>query len=280
MTTVIKLSHLFQLYRPNNGDETHPNDAYRILLLTSTQFSSSSYVDPHSLSTAKSHSKPSERPTEKSLNLNMGKDHVITATHGKCTIDTLRHLFLDLNHGLDIGDLRLRHLLNLRQPGDAVLEDNNDGQGARANLPKNLPPLAWQINACAVDISFKILAGVKKMIDSIPEGRGAVATSKAKTCTHEYINRIGITSPAMTITADDKRSKTGKPAPDLFLLAAECLGFGAKRCVVFEDSPSGIRTGVALGATVIAARKSHPREQVQGNRAHYVVDNMGKVRCI
>lgn len=40
---------------------------------------------------------------------------------------------------------------------------------------------AWQEEAAAVDRSVRILPGVKKMIESIPEGRYAVATSGAKT---------------------------------------------------------------------------------------------------
>lgn len=40
---------------------------------------------------------------------------------------------------------------------------------------------AWQIEATSVDRSVRILPGVKKMMDSIPEGKYAVATSGAKT---------------------------------------------------------------------------------------------------
>ena len=93
------------------------------------------------------------------------------------------------------------------------------------------------------------------------------------------MKRVGITPPTVTITADDKRLKAGKPAPDPFLLAAECLGYDAKKCVVFEDSPSGIRAGVASGATVIAVCTSHEREKIEGCGAHYLVDNMENVHC-
>jgi len=81
------------------------------------------------------------------------------------------------------------------------------------------------------------------------------------------MERVGITPPPVTITADDRRLKAGKPAPDPFLLAAECLGFDAKRCVVFEDSPSGIKAGVVSGATVIALCE---RSKVEGCGAHYI----------
>ena len=93
------------------------------------------------------------------------------------------------------------------------------------------------------------------------------------------MTRVGITPPKVTITADDKRLKAGKPAPDPFLLAAKELGFDAKKCVVFEDSPSGIRAGVASGVTVIAVCTSHERSKIENCGAHYLVDNMEKVHC-
>ncbi|KAH8106667.1 HAD-like protein [Phellopilus nigrolimitatus] len=138
---------------------------------------------------------------------------------------------------------------------------------------------AWEMEADAVDRSIRILPGVKDMIACIPDGRYAVATSGAKTYAYGAMTRVGITPPPVTITADDKRLKAGKPAPDPFLLAASCLGFDAKRCVVFEDSPSGIRAGVASGATVIAVCTSHERAKIEGCGAHFVVNDMRKVRC-
>ncbi|THU76145.1 HAD-like protein [Dendrothele bispora CBS 962.96] len=117
------------------------------------------------------------------------------------------------------------------------------------------------------------------MIQSIPSGKYAVATSGAKTYAYGCMTRVGITPPPVTITADDKRLKAGKPAPDPFLLAAKCLGYDAKKCVVFEDSPSGIRAGVASGATVIALCTSHEREKIENCGAHYLVPNMESVKC-
>jgi HAD superfamily hydrolase (TIGR01509 family) len=43
----------------------------------------------------------------------------------------------------------------------------------------------------------------------------------------------------------------GKPAPDLFLLAARQLGVAPGDCVVFEDSVAGITAAVAAGMTGI-----------------------------
>ncbi|KAI0821979.1 HAD-like protein [Trametes gibbosa] len=139
---------------------------------------------------------------------------------------------------------------------------------------------AWQLEAAAVDRSVRILPGVKRVMDSIPKGRYAVATSGAKTYAYGCMTRVGITPPEVTITADDKRLKAGKPAPDPFLLAAKELGFDAARCVVFEDSPSGIRAGVASGATVIAVCTSHERSKIEHCGAHYIVENMEQIDII
>ena len=45
--------------------------------------------------------------------------------------------------------------------------------------------------------------------------------------------------------------KKGKPAPDIFLLAAEKIGVPINECIVFEDSFNGIRAAYAAGARAI-----------------------------
>ncbi|KAJ7176061.1 HAD-like domain-containing protein [Mycena crocata] len=163
---------------------------------------------------------------------------------------------------------------------DPIMEETHDSildDETRAEKLARHEFVAWQLEAQGVDRAVRILPGVKRIMDSIPTGRYAVATSGAKTYAHGCMTRVGITPPAVTITADDKRLKAGKPAPDPFLLAAKCLGFAAERCVVFEDSPSGIRAGVASGATVIAVCTSHTRDQIADCGAHYLVENMEQV---
>jgi HAD superfamily hydrolase (TIGR01509 family) len=44
----------------------------------------------------------------------------------------------------------------------------------------------------------------------------------------------------------------GKPAPDVFLFAADRMGVAPGRCAVIEDSISGVEAGVAAGMTVFA----------------------------
>lgn len=48
-----------------------------------------------------------------------------------------------------------------------------------------------------------------------------------------------------------EKVKHGKPAPDIYLLAAKTMGFEPAHCVVVEDSVSGVTAGVAAGMHVI-----------------------------
>lgn len=50
----------------------------------------------------------------------------------------------------------------------------------------------------------------------------------------------------------------GKPAPDLFLHAAERMGFAPGDCVVVEDSDPGIAAGLAAGMRTLAYRPAGP----------------------
>lgn len=51
--------------------------------------------------------------------------------------------------------------------------------------------------------------------------------------------------------------KNAKPAPDLFLFAAERMGVTPERCLVVEDSVAGVKAGVAAGMQVVGFTGSH-----------------------
>ena len=55
-----------------------------------------------------------------------------------------------------------------------------------------------------------------------------------------------------------------KPAPDIFLKAAERLGISAHECLVIEDAVSGVTAGKAAGARVLALTTSFTPDELTG----------------
>jgi HAD superfamily hydrolase (TIGR01509 family) len=69
--------------------------------------------------------------------------------------------------------------------------------------------------------------------------------------------------------------KHGKPAPDIFLRAAELLKVAPHQCWVIEDSKPGVAAGLAAGMRVIAITNTHPAEQLA--HATHVVRTYGEI---
>jgi len=82
----------------------------------------------------------------------------------------------------------------------------------------------------------------------------AVATSSARPVyelktTH---HRSWFAGFDVVVTGDDPRVARGKPAPDIYLLAARELGVAPTRCVAVEDAPAGVDAARAAGMRVVA----------------------------
>ncbi|HEV7238776.1 MAG TPA: HAD-IA family hydrolase [Thermoanaerobaculia bacterium] len=60
----------------------------------------------------------------------------------------------------------------------------------------------------------------------------------------------------------------GKPDPEPYLKGAALLGVSPEDCIVLEDAPAGVESGVRAGMTVIAILTSHTPEQLSGAAAH------------
>ena len=67
----------------------------------------------------------------------------------------------------------------------------------------------------------------------------------------------------------------GKPAPDIFLHAAELLESNPARCCVIEDSEAGVQAALAAGMRVIAITNSLPPARLA--RAHHVVNSYEEI---
>ncbi|HET6806713.1 MAG TPA: HAD family hydrolase [Frateuria sp.] len=68
----------------------------------------------------------------------------------------------------------------------------------------------------------------------------------------------------------------GKPAPDLFLHAARCMGVAPAACVVVEDSPAGVLAGLAAGMTVLGFAARTPPARLHEAGAHQVFSAMSR----
>jgi beta-phosphoglucomutase-like phosphatase (HAD superfamily) len=61
----------------------------------------------------------------------------------------------------------------------------------------------------------------------------------------------------------------GKPAPDLFLHAAERMGAVPERCAVVEDSPLGVRAARSAGMDVYAFTAMTPAAELPGATGYF-----------
>jgi HAD superfamily hydrolase (TIGR01509 family) len=81
--------------------------------------------------------------------------------------------------------------------------------------------------------------------------RWAVATSSPRAQAEEILDRLGLLADCSTIAGGDEVVQ-GKPAPDIYLLAAERLGVLPGECLALEDSAPGCRAAIAAGMLVAA----------------------------
>ena len=81
----------------------------------------------------------------------------------------------------------------------------------------------------------------------------AVASSSVRERLERTLAHAGLEFE-VTIAGDEVEH--GKPAPDMFLLAAARLGIEPARCVVIEDSPPGVAAGRAAGMPTLGVRRA------------------------
>lgn len=72
-----------------------------------------------------------------------------------------------------------------------------------------------------------------------------------------------------------KDIEDGKPAPQIFEVAAQRLKQSADQCIVFEDSPPGIEAAQKAGMQIVALTTSLPPDQLKA--ANLVINNYEEV---
>jgi HAD superfamily hydrolase (TIGR01509 family) len=101
--------------------------------------------------------------------------------------------------------------------------------------------------------ALDLLPGVRERLEEARALglRTAVASSSSSQWVEGWLERHQIRRFFDAVCCRDHVERV-KPAPDLFLLAAARLDVGPARCLVFEDSPNGIRAARAAGMRCVA----------------------------
>ncbi|HZF87183.1 HAD family hydrolase [Streptomyces sp.] len=156
------------------------------------------------------------------------------------------------------------HDLILERTGQRLPEDFDDVFHARV--------------FAAFEQELKAVSGVAEVLEKLAaEG---VPYCVASSGSHERI-RVGHRAAGLERWFDDERIFSsqdvgrGKPAPDLFLYAAERMGVPPQRCAVVEDSPLGVRAAVAAGMDVYGFTSMTPAGKLAGATALF--SDMGEL---
>lgn len=101
----------------------------------------------------------------------------------------------------------------------------------------------------------------------------AIVTSGSMPVARARHKIAGLPAPEVFVTAE--RVKRGKPEPDAYLLGAQLLGLAPQECVVVEDAPAGVLSGLAAGCHVIAVNA--PADTPRLNEVDLVLHSLEQI---
>ena len=134
-------------------------------------------------------------------------------------------------------------------PGAAIVRDLN------TNFGSNLPPDQVETDKVEWYLAHHTeIGGIEPVVAIARAAAGrlpmAVASGSDAQIVHGSLRILGIHElfAAIITPADVAR---GKPAPDMFLLAAERMGVAPQDCLVFEDGKLGVQAAEAAGMKTV-----------------------------
>ena len=101
-----------------------------------------------------------------------------------------------------------------------------------------------------------LVAGIAEWLDRVEGAPIALATNAERANIDFTLDGTGLRR-YFDVIVDGSEVSRPKPAPDVYLRAAELLGISPRDCIVFEDSPVGVAAAVAAGMRVVGVR-THP----------------------
>ena len=91
----------------------------------------------------------------------------------------------------------------------------------------------------------------------------ALATATPADRAEKYLDMVGLLKYFDEICSA-RMVKNGKPAPDIYLYAAEKLGLPPCKCIALEDSQNGIRSAHAAGCkTIMVPDLDQPTQEIK-----------------
>ena len=102
----------------------------------------------------------------------------------------------------------------------------------------------------------------------------AVATSTRRPLAMRKLAAAGLL-PYFDAVATSSDVAAQKPAPDVYLLAASKLGVAPARCLVLEDSPTGVRAALAAGMTPVQVPDMLVPDDAARALGHRIVASLG-----
>jgi beta-phosphoglucomutase family hydrolase len=113
------------------------------------------------------------------------------------------------------------------------------------------------------DQGVRVLPGARELLSALREAGipRSVGSSTPLSNLNALFAATGLGELFDAIVCGDD-VKNGKPAPDVFLLAAQKLGLAPAGCLVIEDAHVGIAAAHAAGMKVLAVATTHPLEEL------------------
>ncbi len=103
--------------------------------------------------------------------------------------------------------------------------------------------------------------------------RTAIATSSAKKVALRYLKDTDMESLFDEVISGNQL-ENGKPAPDIFIYAADQLGVSVEECMVVEDSFNGVRAGKAAKMLTVMVPDIIPANGEMEELADKIIDSL------
>lgn len=156
-----------------------------------------------------------------------------------------------------------------------------------APVPEGFHPARDAEDARVLADGIATVAGAVAFVEALPADLPrAIASSSSTHWIATHLAHIGLTDAFGTHIYSGREHVTrGKPAPDIYLYAADAIGIDIARAVIIEDSVVGVTGAVASGATVVGlAAGRHCREghdaRLRALGAHHVVHSFDEIAAL